>query len=121
MQSCYYMNYTLVVFALEKIHICISIIAVFSSTFKRNIYIYYIYIYNIYLYIYIYNNQLFLTNTITFGNKFKSDELYSSFKICDILIYSLKAFEIKEKHLKTNPGSSLRDIKIVAFNGLLQT
>ena len=75
----------------------------------------------IYIYIYTYYNQLFFMSTMTFGNKFKSDKLYSSFKICDILIYFLKSFEIKEKHLKTNPGNSLRDIKMVVFNGLLQT
>ena len=120
MQSCYYINYTLVIFALEKICICISITAVFSLTFKRkNVYMC-VYIY-IYIYIYTYYNQLFFMSTMTFGNKFKSDKLYSSFKICDILIYFLKSFEIKEKHLKTNPGNSLRDIKMVVFNGLLQT
>lgn len=73
------------------------------------------------IYIYKTINFFFFSSTITFGNKFKSDEHYSSFKICDILIYFLKAFEIKEKRLKTNPGNSPRDIKMVAFNDLLQT
>ena len=82
---------------------------------KEKMYIY------IYIHTHTYYNQLFFMSTITFGNKFKSDKLYSSFKICDILIYFLKSFEIKEKHLKTSPGESLRDIKMVAFNGLLQT
>ena len=115
MQSCYYINYTLVYFCIgENIHMHFRHCS-FLLDFQKKKCIY------IYIYTHTYYNQLFFMSTITFGNKFKSDQLYSSFKICDILIYFLKSFEIKEKHLKTSPGKSLRDIKMVAFNGLLQT